>query len=157
VAELAHYFLFRFNRELHLDLRGLAPEALEVLQAYRWPGNVRELQSAIKQAMLHATGAFLLPEFLPPEVRAADPGSSPPLQAEPGGFDLEGAIESALKEAPGRVYQAVIDAVERVLLARVLRQTHGHQARASDLLGLNRTTLRTRLRTLGLAVDKVLI
>src|SRR5262249_23722700 len=41
VAELAHYFLFRFNAELGLDLRGFAPEALELLQAYPWPGNVR--------------------------------------------------------------------------------------------------------------------
>jgi two-component system nitrogen regulation response regulator GlnG len=39
----------------------------------------------------------------------------------------------------------------------VLRQTHGHQARASDLLGLNRATLRAKLRALGLAVDKVLV
>src|SRR5262249_26679655 len=50
VAELAHYFLFRFDRELGLDLRAFAPEALEVLQSYSWPGNVRELQSVIKQA-----------------------------------------------------------------------------------------------------------
>jgi two-component system, NtrC family, nitrogen regulation response regulator GlnG len=42
-------------------------------------------------------------------------------------------------------------------LPRVLRQTHGHQARASDLLGLNRATLRAKLRALGLAVDKVLV
>jgi len=41
VAELAHYFLFRFDRELGLDLRGLAPETLEFLQQHRWPGNVR--------------------------------------------------------------------------------------------------------------------
>ena len=44
-----------------------------------------------------------------------------------------------------------------MLLTRVLRHTHGHQARASDLLGLNRATLRTRLRALGLALDKVLV
>ena len=49
----------------------------------------------------------------------------------------------------------VIEAVERWLLARVLRHTHGHQAQASDLLGVNRTTLRHKLRDLGLALDKV--
>ncbi|HJT76031.1 MAG TPA: helix-turn-helix domain-containing protein, partial [Gemmataceae bacterium] len=49
-----------------------------------------------------------------------------------------------------------IGAAERVLLTRVLRQTHGHQAQASDLLGINRATLRTKLRQLGLVVDKVL-
>ena len=45
--------------------------------------------------------------------------------------------------------------VERLLLPRVLRHTRGHQSQASDLLGLNRATLRHKLRALGLAVDKV--
>jgi len=50
-----------------------------------------------------------------------------------------------------------MEQVERVLLSRVLRHTHGHQTQASELLGLNRTTLRHKLRALGLALDKVLI
>src|SRR5262249_7664726 len=69
VAELAHYFLFRFNRELGMDLRGFAPETLESLQSYDWPGNVRELQSILKQAMFNATGKLLLTEFLPDILR----------------------------------------------------------------------------------------
>jgi two-component system nitrogen regulation response regulator GlnG len=150
VAELAHYFLFRINRELGRDLRAIAPEALELLQAYPWPGNVRELQGVLKQAMLQASGPVLLVDFLPPELRQAAP-------VRPAGGELEALIEEALREAPGHVYERVIAAVERVLLPRVLRQTHGHQARASELLGLNRATLRTRLRALGLAVDKVLV
>ena len=153
VAELAHYFLFRFNRELNLDLRGISPEALELLQAYPWPGNVRELQSVLKQAMLHATGRLLLPEFLPPELRQA----AAPAPAPAPDSGLRALIESALRESDGKVYERVVEAVERVLLTRVLRQTHGHQARASDLLGLNRATLRAKLRALGLAVDKVLV
>jgi two-component system nitrogen regulation response regulator GlnG len=150
VAELAHYFLYRFDRELGLDLRAIAPQALELLQSYPWPGNVRELQGVLKQAMLQATGPVLLADFLPPEVRRSAP-------AQPGAGELDAIIEQALREAPGHVHERVIAAVERVLLVRVLRQTHGHQARASELLGLNRATLRTRLRALGLAVDKVLV
>jgi two-component system, NtrC family, nitrogen regulation response regulator GlnG len=154
VAELAHYFLFRFNRDLSLDLRGLAPAALEALRTYRWPGNVRELMSAIKQAMLQASGPVLLAEFLPAEFRSAAPAAMP---EEGRPLDLDAAIESALRNAPGRAYQAVLDAVDRALLSRALRETHGHQAKASELLGLNRTTLRTRLRALGMSVDKVVV
>jgi two-component system nitrogen regulation response regulator GlnG len=66
-------------------------------------------------------------------------------------------IETCLQTAEGKVHEKVVEAVERVLLTRVLRHTHGHQARASDLLGLNRATLRYKLRALGLAVDKVLV
>jgi two-component system nitrogen regulation response regulator GlnG len=164
VAELAHYFLFQFDRELGLDLRGFAPEALALLQTNGWPGNVRELQSAIKQAMLSASGRLLLPDFLPENLRqlggaATPPGQSPPGEpkAETGGLDLSALINNLLESGEKDLHQKVMEAVERVLLARVLRHTHGHQAQASELLGLNRATLRNKLRTLGLAVDKVLV
>jgi two-component system nitrogen regulation response regulator GlnG len=155
IAELANYFLFRFDRELGLDIRGFAPEVLDRFQAYAWPGNVRELQSVIKQAMLNASGHLILPEFLPPQVSPAPPPA--PTIGEGGGkLDLESLIESLLPRADGRLYEEVIAAAERVLFTRVMQHTHGHQAQASQLLGLNRSTLRHRLRTLGLAVDKVL-
>jgi two-component system nitrogen regulation response regulator GlnG len=155
VAELAHYFLFRFNRELGLDLRGLAPETLERLQAHPWPGNVRELQGVIKQAMLNTSGHILLPEFLPEHL--LQEVSPVPAGSGTEGFDLAAFIEARLPQADGRLHEEVIAAVERVLLARALRHTHGHQTQASELLGLSRATLRHKLRTLGLAVDRTLI
>jgi two-component system nitrogen regulation response regulator GlnG len=156
VAELAHYFLFRFDRELGLELRALAPETLEVLQGYGWPGNVRELQGVIKQAMLNASGQILLPEFLP-EYLLQEPAPAPPSPADLGPFDLSGFVEARLRQKTGRLHEEVIMAVERVLLTRALRETHGHQTQASELLGLSRATLRHKLRKLGLAMDKVLI
>ena len=159
VAELAHYFLFRFNRELNLDLRGFAPEALEVLEKYAWPGNVRELQGVIKQAMLSASGHIILEEFLPPNLRQQPEPAGPPdggPRLGPESFHLEEFIEACLRQGDRDVYAKVTEAVERVLFTRVLRQTHGHQAQASEVLGLNRATLRYKLRALGLAVDKVL-
>ncbi len=160
VAELAHYFLFRVNRELGLDFRGFAPEALDLLQSYPWPGNVRELQSAVKQAMLQSSGHLILPEFLPEPVRRQPQpvASVADLGAVGGkGFDLAVLIDALLENGEKDVHGQVVRAVERMLLERVLRHTHGHQAQASELLGLNRATLRHKLRTLGLAVDKVLV
>jgi two-component system, NtrC family, nitrogen regulation response regulator GlnG len=157
VPELAHYFLFRFDRELGLDLRGFRPDALELLQGYSWPGNVRELQGVIKQAMLNTSGHILLPEFFPESVWAGRGTAASDPSDPTGHFDLEGLIDSLLKQGEKGLHAKVIEAVERVLLARVLRSTHGHQSQASELLGMNRTTLRHRLRALGLAVDKVLV
>ncbi len=158
IAELAHYFLFRYNRELGMDLRAFAPETLELLQHYSWPGNVRELQSVIKQAMLAASGYLLLPEFLPESLgnthQTTASSVSPPVSAT---FDLERFIDTLLAESSTNLHTQVVEAVERILFARVLRQAHGHQSRASEMLGLNRTTLRNKLRSLGMAVDKVLI
>src|SRR5579884_2161166 len=82
VAELANYFLFRFDRELGLDLRGFTPEAMDRLQAYAWPGNVRELQGVVKQALLNSSGHLILPEFLPEAIRQARPAEAPPAAAE---------------------------------------------------------------------------
>jgi two-component system nitrogen regulation response regulator GlnG len=151
VAELAHYFLFRFNRELHLDVRAFAPQTLQTLEAYPWPGNVRELQGVVKQAMLNASGHVLLPEFLPEHLRTAPPAAAAPAA---GKFDLAAVIAGGLREKTGKLHEEVIAAVERELLAEVLRHTHGHQTQASELLGLSRVTLRHKLRALGLTVGK---
>jgi two-component system nitrogen regulation response regulator GlnG len=155
VPELAHYFLFRYDRELNLDLRGFAPEALDLLQNYSWPGNVRELQGVIKQAMLNASGHLLLPEFLP-EILQEAPTPEAAVTPGPEPFDVAGFIESRLAGPGGHVHEEVIQAVERLLFARVLRHVQGHQTRASELLGLSRATLRHKLRTLGIAVERVM-
>jgi two-component system nitrogen regulation response regulator GlnG len=153
VAELAHYFLFRFDRELKLQLRGFAPEVLEIFQAHSWPGNVRELQGAVKQAMLNASGHLILPEFLPDTLRR--PPAPSPMLPSGHAIDLSALIDGLLSTTDSQIHEKVIAAVERVLFAKVLQQTHGNQGKACDLLGLNRSTLRHRLRTLGLALDKV--
>jgi two-component system nitrogen regulation response regulator GlnG len=153
VAELAHHFLFRFNREMGLDFRGFAPEVLELFEAYPWPGNVRELQGAIKQAMLAGPGHLVLPDALPAELRqwkAASVCPPPP----PAASDLDTLIADALAAGAGAVYERVIRAVEARLLPAALSRTHGNQAQASELLGLHRATLRHKLRSLGLSLEK---
>jgi two-component system nitrogen regulation response regulator GlnG len=157
VAELAHYFLFRFDRELHRDVRAFAPETLEILEKYPWPGNVRELQSVVKQATLQASGHLLLPEFLPESVFAAAPpvpAATLDPKAENGTQDLPALVEAMLASGERHVYDKLIAVVERLLFSRALAHTKGHQGQASDLLGLNRTTLRRKLRALGLSIDR---
>jgi two-component system nitrogen regulation response regulator GlnG len=149
IAELAHYFLVQFNTELGRDLRSFAPETLEALQAHSWPGNVRELQSTIREAMLNATGQMILPEFLPTELRQGSPS------AERRGLDVSELIEASLRSKEGNLYPRVLEAVERVLLPRVLQHTQGHLTQASELLAMSRGTLRQKLRNLGFAIDKV--
>lgn len=155
IPELAHYFLFRFNRELDMDLRGLAAETLEILQAYSWPGNVRELQGVLKQAMVNASGHVLLPEFLTDNLRGQAPAVPAPI---PLGEmpELRTLIGGLLEGGEVNIYSQVLAAVERVLLPVVLQHTHGHQQQASERLGISRATLRHKLRVLGLAVDRII-
>ena len=152
VEELAHYFLALYNRELKLGIRAIDPEALALLQQYQWPGNVRELQSVLKEAMLRTTGPILLPEFLPTSCRGSpvSPASAKVKQS----LDLASFVERRLESGEGDLYTRVMQEVERWLFVRVLHHTQGRQVQASEVLGLNRTTLRHKLRDLGLSVEK---
>jgi two-component system nitrogen regulation response regulator GlnG len=156
VVELTYHFLRLYNQELGVSFQGVSPEASTVFRGYPWPGNVRELQGVIKEAMLRGSGHMLLPEFLPPYLRR--PGPASPAAAEAAmTLELGELIDRAVRDRPGEVYDEVTSAVERFLLTRVLRHTRGHQAQASELLGITRTTLRNKLRELGIAIDKVVL
>ncbi|CAN5254977.1 sigma-54 dependent transcriptional regulator [soil metagenome] len=148
IPELANYFLFRFNRELGKDFRALSPDTLERFQAYAWPGNVRELLSIIREAMLHASGHILLPEFLPEELNRTESASKLP---EPVSHpqDLNSFIDALLVDGQENLFARALEGLERALLTRVLRLTHGHQTRASEMLGISRNTFRQKLKSLG--------
>jgi two-component system nitrogen regulation response regulator GlnG len=156
VPELAHHFLFRSAREANRDVRGFTPAALDRLQQYDWPGNVRQLQNCVRAAVYQCSGHTLIPaealDLTGPAPAAAAGASG---AAAPAAFDLGAAIEGMLQEGGKDVYGRVIALVERELITRALRHTHGHQTQASDLLGINRTTLRSKLRDLGITLDKV--
>src|ERR1700686_142836 len=89
---LVQHYLRRISRELGREIREVAPKALERLRNHAWPGNIRELQSALKQALLQASGTILLTAFLP-ELSARPTESSP---ASPVGADL--GLEAFIRE-----------------------------------------------------------
>jgi two-component system, NtrC family, nitrogen regulation response regulator GlnG len=155
IPELAHQFLYRYAREFGRDVRAFSSEVLEHFQRAPWPGNVRELQGVIKESLLRATGHTIIPEFLPASSdQASEPSASLP-GADSNGPSLSELITSFFEDKSGNVYSRVIARVERELIAQALLATQGHQAQASERLGINRTTLRNKLRELGISLDKV--
>jgi two-component system nitrogen regulation response regulator GlnG len=152
IPELAHHFLFRFARSGDRDIRGFAPDAIDRLQQYDWPGNVRELQNCIQGAVLQTAGHTILPHDLPGLVVVGSIATTSTAERE---FDLARTIESMLQTGEANARDRVLAIVDRELITRALRHTHGHQSQASDLLGINRTTLRHKLRELGIALDTV--
>lgn len=158
IPELAHHFLFRFAHETGRDVGGFAPEVLEVFRRYPWPGNVRELRGAVREAALRATGLTILPEFLPPDLLGsrAEPAAAPPgpPAERTAGLDVAGNIETMLAADESGMYAKVIGAVERELITRVLRHTHGHLGRACERLGIDRKTLRNKLRELQITPER---
>jgi len=145
---LAEYFLERFSGEFGCGPRTLSDGAVEAMRHYRWPGNVRELENVIRRAVLLSSTMEILPCDL--NITAG----------ERRGDSLENIIATRLKpfiektEMKGKqdVYDLIMPFMERPLLRLVLERTGGNQLRAAEVLGINRNTLRKKIRSLG--IDK---
>jgi two-component system nitrogen regulation response regulator GlnG len=126
---------------------------MTVIRGYSWPGNVRELQSAIRQAVLDTTGPVLFPDALPATVKDAASGDGvPPTSALD---DWHRYVRQRIDAGVENLYDEVLELVERRLITQVLQAVHGSQSDASEILGITRTTLRTKIRKLGLSIDRV--
>jgi DNA-binding NtrC family response regulator len=146
---LVRHFVRRFSRELGREVSDVAPETLTRLREWWWPGNVRELQSALKQAILNATGTVLLPAFLPDVSASANESAR---SGSPSEVDLETFIRQQFSPSARDVYAEIHRAVDRMILSVALEYTRGSHRRAARILGISRQTMRTRFKTLGLQV-----
>jgi two-component system nitrogen regulation response regulator GlnG len=154
VPLLTQHYLRRFSRELGKDIVGVAPEALALLQGYAWPGNVRELQSALKQALLRATGPVLAVEFLPASLQKANGQQVEASGGSAEALTLGPFVEEQLTAGTEVLYSETLRRMERGLLTRVLQHTGGNQLQAAKILGITRGSLRTKLRELGITIGR---
>jgi two-component system nitrogen regulation response regulator GlnG len=104
--------------------------------------------------MLRTTGPLVLSEFLPAAVRGAPPDAPRPADADTEGAGLHAVIDELLRQGGGDLHARLMAVAERALFRRVLQETGGHLGRACERLGLNRSTLRYKLRDLGLSADR---
>jgi two-component system nitrogen regulation response regulator GlnG len=152
---LVEHFLKVLGPVLGKYVRSVAPEVMEFLTRHDWPGNVRELQSAIKYALVHAAGEVLTADCLPENLRQETSAARTPVP-EGGPLDLATLVANLLRGGELDIYRKVSLVVDRVVLDAVLRHVKGNQVQASELLGISRTTLRAKLRSLDLAIEKQL-
>ena len=146
---LAEHFLAKYAGTLGEG--ALSPDALDRLVGYDWPGNVRELENVIQRAMVMASGGVIVPDHLP--IGPVAPGAPTPADAT-----LETIVERTLAESvrglrgrrTANLHGLMVGLVERPLLRAVMRETKGNQVRAAQLLGINRNTLRKKLREHGI-------
>ncbi len=151
---LVNHFVRRFGRELGKEVQQVAPEVMELLQRHSWPGNVRELQSLLKQTLLQATGPVLVADFLPAAFRTRSNGADQsPAAALP---DLHEFIQRRVQAGSTDLYAEALEAMERELVTSVLRHTSGNQLQAARILGITRGSLRTKMRVLGITVNRSL-
>ncbi|MBV9122380.1 MAG: sigma-54-dependent Fis family transcriptional regulator [Planctomycetes bacterium] len=151
---LVGHFLRQFNRELNRQVLEVAPEAMALLRAYPWPGNVRELQSALRQALLQATGPVLLPEFLPSYLGKKSHDQETSLPADGVELPLRQFIADRIAAGTEHLHTETLQHVQRLLLTQVLHHTNGNQVQAARILGITRGYLRKLLRDLGINIGR---
>ncbi len=109
------------------DVR-VSPEAMETLMAYDWPGNVRELENVLRQTLLLSPFVVILPENLPDRFRT----------------------RAAVKAQADGPQWTPLEEAEREQIVQTLKKTDWNQSRAAEILGIDRKTLRTKIRRYGL-------
>ncbi|MBV9076218.1 MAG: nitrogen regulation protein NR(I) [Methylobacteriaceae bacterium] len=161
IPDLARHFSAQIEKE-GLPRKAIDADALDRLKRHRWPGNVRELENLVRRlAALYPqdtiTGPIIEAE-LDLNPRAA---SSPEPAAAPEGETLAMAVERHLgvyfrkyqnSLPPPGLYHRILREIEGPLIGAALAATRGNQIRAAELLGVNRNTLRKKVRDLDLQV-----
>jgi len=158
VPDLIRHFFTQAERE-GLPPKQLDQAALDRLKRYRWPGNVRELENLARRL------AALYPqEMISSAVVEAELSQPAPIPAtdEPAAEEgLSAAVERHLATyfagfreglPPPGLYHRILREIEHPLLTVTLAATRGNQIRAADLLGVNRNTLRKKIRDLEIQV-----
>jgi two-component system response regulator PilR (NtrC family) len=139
IALLAEHFLGRFAEQMARPIRAISREAMTLLQQYAWPGNVRELENVIERAVALEQTAAVLPETLPPHLRAHAPEGR--LKAAPTGVpDPHGrlAAPTGLPEIEdGFDLEARGEEFYRHYIALALERAGGVQVKAAEMLGMS--------------------
>jgi len=136
------------------------PAAMARLRSYDWPGTVRELENLVRRLTVLYAQDTIGAEVIEAELREGAP-------VRAAMVDVDGAdafirtvaryVERIFADRDGRLppaglYGRILREVERPLIARVLTETRGNQLRAAALLGVNRNTLRKKIRELDIEV-----
>jgi two-component system nitrogen regulation response regulator GlnG len=163
VPALAEHFLQKAS-ETGLPYKSLSASAKKVLKSFDWPGNVRELENLLHRiCALHPgnqiSGAMVKEEFDRSTSELA--GGPMSIMANVTGGNLSQTVRLHLDQyfdyhddgmPPPGLYQRILREIERPLIQKVMQVTKNNQVKAAEMLGLNRNTLRKKIKELEINV-----
>ena len=120
---LANHFLKKYNKKRKKNIRVISDQAIKALVEYDWPGNVRELENAIERAVVLSENDVVKPSDL---------------------LYYGLSVEASSRPYMGET-QRLVD-VEREHIANTLKLFNGHKGKTAEALGIDRKTLRSKLR-----------
>ncbi|TNC97881.1 MAG: two-component system, NtrC family, nitrogen regulation response regulator GlnG [Stygiobacter sp.] len=160
IPELIRHFLAQGSSE-GLPQKSIDAQAMDRLKRHRWPGNVRELENLVRRLAALYSQEVIGIEVIEAELAGGAPASD--AMSAGDGDGLSASVERHLREyfgshedslPPPGVYDRVLREVERPLIALALEVTRGNQIKAAQILGLNRNTLRKKIRELDVSVGR---
>ena len=119
------YFMMKFNKTLNKNVQQISAEALQALQAYGWPGNVRELQNLIERVLVLSRKNKIEKEDIP--------------------FDIQNKAKTITVTLKDKA-----EDFERKTIQKTLAENNGNVSQAAKILKMARTSLNSRMRTLGI-------
>jgi two-component system nitrogen regulation response regulator GlnG len=152
VPDLVHHFL-NLARKTGLPQKTLQPDALDRLKRYHWPGNIRELENLVRRLTALYSQEVIGADIIESELSSSQPSHYEAPEAK--GDSLSDWMEGYLADyfssfgdslPPSGLYDRILRDVESPLITAALAATRGNQIRAAELLGLNRNTLRKKIR-----------
>ena len=162
IPDLVRHF-FKAGLKEGLQSKHIATAGIEAMKAYAWPGNVRELENLVRRLAALYPQDEITEEIVRQELRSSERPAAPDAGHDGDDISIAQAVESHLQAyfrsfgeslPPAGLYQRVLEEVERPLLLAAMTATRGNQIKAAELLGLNRNTLRKKIRELGVSTYK---
>jgi two-component system, NtrC family, nitrogen regulation response regulator GlnG len=159
IPALVRHFSAQAAKE-GLPAKVLDEAAMERLRRYRWPGNVRELENLVRRLAALYSQEVIGVDVIESELAAA-PAEMPVISEALSGEGIGSAVERHINEyfvahkgvmpAAG-LYDRILREIERPLIVATLVATRGNQIKAAHVLGLNRNTLRKKIRELDIPI-----
>ncbi|MDT8421288.1 MAG: nitrogen regulation protein NR(I) [Desulfuromonadales bacterium] len=154
IEPLVEFFLGRAQSELGVHTRECSQDALALLKRHSWPGNVRELENVIKRATLLSPNQVLMPADFPGLLSSGDIAAQEDSLEALVARKLQNSLAQMDLQDLDNLYEMVLHQVERPLINIILQHTRGNQVRTSEILGINRNTLRKKIKTLDILVKR---
>ncbi len=158
VPDLVRHF-FNMAEKEGLPSKQIEQAALDRLRRYRWPGNIRELENLIRRLAALYPQDVITAGVIDQEL--SQPSASQPAEEKGGDEGLTNSVEKHLATyfgafgdnlPPPGLYHRILREVEYPLISVALAATRGNQIKAAELLGVNRNTLRKKIRDLDIQV-----
>ena len=138
-----------------LPAKRFVPEAIRALAEWNWPGNVRELENLVRRLLVLVGEDSISAEMVEAELASVRPAEAQPIEVDSLAESVDQHVRryfSTLDGAtpPAGLHGRILREVEYPLIVATLEVTRGNQVKAAEILGINRNTLRKRIRELGI-------